>query len=225
MDNLRIWKNVSNPPKQALKKIVGGDLGAAGMTDINPQWRYRAMTEQFGPCGIGWKFQVVKIWSENASDGQFFAFAEVNVYVKDQSEWSEPIPGIGGSMLIVNQKRGPKLDDEAYKKAVTDALGTAMKMIGIGAEVYSGFNDSKYSATNQKTDEAKPSNDMTDEQKKAMKDVWLFIKDYKAAGQTNKAFGEEIVNTLKAEMGELPDNPEKTERANEILNDKYNIPI
>ena len=48
-------------------------------------------------------------------------------------------------MLVANQKSGKYTDDEAYKKAETDALGTACKKLGIGAAVYwQGYADSKY---------------------------------------------------------------------------------
>ena len=36
------------------------------------------------------------------------------------------------------------IDDEAYKKAYTDALGIACKALGFGADIYWGRNDSKY---------------------------------------------------------------------------------
>ena len=37
------------------------------------------------------------------------------------------------------------VDDEAYKKAYTDALGVACKSLGFGADIYRGRNDTKYS--------------------------------------------------------------------------------
>ena len=55
-DNLSIYNALKQPPKEALRAIQGGRL--AGKTDINPQWRYKALTEQFGPCGIGWKYEI-----------------------------------------------------------------------------------------------------------------------------------------------------------------------
>ena len=59
-DNLEIWSQVSRPPKEALRQIKGGRL--AGKTDISPQWRYRIMTEQFGPIGIGWTYSIKDRW-------------------------------------------------------------------------------------------------------------------------------------------------------------------
>lgn len=166
--NMRVWERVRQPPKEALKQIEAGRL--KNKTDINPQWRYQSMTEVFGPCGIGWKYEVVRVWREDATGGEVFAFAEVRVYVRSEKmlptarpdtgpnallpaerealtvrEWSDPIPGIGGSMLIEQEARGLHVNDEGYKMAITDALSVALKMLGVAADVYAGLWDgSKY---------------------------------------------------------------------------------
>lgn len=138
MDNLDIYNALKQPPKEALRTIPGGRL--AGKTDINPQWRYKAMTERFGVCGIGWKYEIVRVFSELADEGQIFAFAEVNLFIK-QGDWSDPIPGYGGSMLVEKEKAGLHASDEGYKMAITDALSTAMKMLGVAADIYAGLWD------------------------------------------------------------------------------------
>ena len=142
-ENLSHWEALSYPPADMLKKIGGGRL--SGMTDIKPQWRYRIMTEIFGPCGIGWKFTVTKQWLEDGDGGQKVAFVNVDLFVKIGDAWSDAIPGNGGSMFIENEQRGPHTCDEAFKMATTDALSVAMKMIGVGAAVYMGeWTGSKY---------------------------------------------------------------------------------
>lgn len=140
MGNLDIYNNLKTPPAEALKPIKAGRL--KGKTDISPQWRIEAMTNQFGICGIGWKYEIAKQWTENADVGQVFAFINVNIYIKNEGEWSDPIPGTGGTLLIVNEKNGVYSDDEAFKKSLTDALGMAMKFLGVAADVYMGKLDS-----------------------------------------------------------------------------------
>jgi hypothetical protein len=144
MDNMELWGRLRMPPKEALKTIKAGRL--KGMSDISPQWRYMAITEIFGPCGVGWKYEIEKLWTEFGSEDQKCAFALVNFYTtQDDGEWSAPIPGIGGSMLVAKESKGPHTSDEAYKMAVTDALSVAMKMIGVAADIYMGNMDgSKY---------------------------------------------------------------------------------
>ena len=139
-----IWDAVSRPPSTALKQIKGGRL--TGMTDVNPQWRYRAMTETFGPCGDGWKYEIARVWQEQGTEGQMLAFAEVHLWWRNSpGPWNGPIPGIGGSMLIAKERDGLRTNDEGYKMAVTDALSVAMKMLGVAADIYAGLWDgSKY---------------------------------------------------------------------------------
>jgi hypothetical protein len=72
-------------------------------------------------------------------------YVQVNLYIKDGDTWSEPIPGMGGDFVIQKDKNGIHGNDEAYKMAVTDAIGTAAKMIGVAADVYRGKYDTKYS--------------------------------------------------------------------------------
>ena len=155
MSNMDLWNTVKQPPAKALKQIQAGRL--KGKSDINPQWRMQAMTEMFGPCGKGWKYTIDRLWTEPGLQDQVFAFAQVSLYIPESVKdnaleklgiekfWSEPIPGIGGSMLLEKQSSGVHHNDEAFKMAVTDALSVAMKALGVAADIYLGLWDgSKY---------------------------------------------------------------------------------
>ena len=140
---IEIYKSLSRPPKDALREIQAGKL--KGKTDINPQWRYKAMTEKFGLVGIGWKYEVQKLWTEAGAGNEKLAFAQVAVFVKDGDAWSEPIVGIGGSKLVQFEKGAAVSNDEGYKMAVTDAFSTALKMLGVAADIYAGrWDGTKY---------------------------------------------------------------------------------
>lgn len=157
MEAIQIYKKLSQPPKTALRQITAGDL--KGKTDINPQWRYEAMTETFGLVGIGWKYEIQKLWTEPGANGETLAFAQVAVFVRapDTKEWSEAIVGIGGSKLINRFSQGPKSNDEGYKMAVTDAFSTSLKMIGVAADIYAGkWDGSKYNETPEQTQAPAP---------------------------------------------------------------------
>jgi hypothetical protein len=143
MQNMDIWNAVARPPKTVLKQITAGRI--KGKSDINPQWRYQIMSEQFGMCGVGWKFTIDRLWTEPGDKGVVFAFAQISVYVKVDGVWSDAIPGVGGHQLLEDEAKGLHNNDEAFKMATTDALGVAMKMLGVAAEVYLGnFDGSKY---------------------------------------------------------------------------------
>ena len=138
-----IYESLARPPKDALREIQAGKL--KGKTDINPQWRYKAMTEAFGLVGIGWKYEIRKLWTEQGAGAEKLAFAQVAVYIKDGDTWSDPIEGIGGSRLVQLEKGAAVSNDEGYKMAVTDAFSTALKMLGVAADIYSGrWDGTKY---------------------------------------------------------------------------------
>lgn len=142
---VKIYQSLSKPPKDALKTIQAGRL--KGKTDINPQWRYKAMTEAFGLVGFGWKYEVQKLWTEPGAGGEVLAFAQVAVFVRaaDGESWSSPIVGVGGHKLVMAEKTGLTSNDEGFKMAITDAFSTALKMLGVAADIYAGrWDGSKY---------------------------------------------------------------------------------
>lgn len=141
--NMRLWEKVDKPPQEALKAIQAGRL--KGKTDINPQWRLKVMTELFGPCGEGWKYEIIDMMDRTCGD-EVVVRVRINLYVKiTENLWSDPIPGVGGSMLIENESRGLHVNDEAYKMALTDALSVAMKQLGVASAIYEGrWDGSKY---------------------------------------------------------------------------------
>ena len=142
MNNLEIYNKVRVVPKEAQKTISGGRL--KGMTDINPMWRIKALTEQFGPCGIGWKYVIKSKQLEEGANGEIAAFVDIDLYYKHNDMWSEAIPGTGGAMFVAKEKNGPFTSDECYKMALTDAISVACKAIGFGADVYWDKDKSKY---------------------------------------------------------------------------------
>ena len=143
-DTMRLWNQCSRPPKDQLRKITGGRLN--GMTDIKPQWRVKVLTEMFGPCGEGWTYRRTNLDFREGSDGQICVFVDIElVYKTADGNWSEPIPGSGGSMYIAKEKNGLFTSDEAIKMATTDAISVASKMLGVASEIYEGhFDGSKY---------------------------------------------------------------------------------
>lgn len=141
-ENLILYDRFRAVPENAKKPIPAGRL--AGMTDISPMWRIKSLTEAFGACGFGWKYTIDKQWVEPGADGVAMAFCNISLFVKQDGVWSDGIPGTGGASLVAKEKSGLYNDDEAFKKALTDALSVACKALGMGADVY-WDKDSKYS--------------------------------------------------------------------------------
>lgn len=141
-DNLDIYEAVRHVPETAQKEIVAGRL--KGKTDINPIWRIKTLTEQFGPCGIGWKYKILDKRLEQGGNGEIAAFVDIDLYIRYAGEWSEGIPGTGGAMFAANEKNGLYISDECFKMALTDAISVSCKALGIGADVYWAQDATKY---------------------------------------------------------------------------------
>jgi len=149
MGNLDLWEKFRVVPPEAQKAIGGGRL--KGMTDINPMFRLKCLTEQFGVCGVGWKYTITKQWLEEGADGVQSAFVNIDLYHKCNGEWSEAVPGTGGSGFVDKEFKGLYTSDECFKMALTDAISVACKALGMGADVYWNKDTTKY---NKQSDEA-----------------------------------------------------------------------
>lgn len=171
MDNMKYYEAFRAVPENAKKTIAGGKL--KGMTDINPMWRIKALTEMFGPCGIGWYYEVDNKWTEIVA-AEVAVFVDIKLYVKADGEWSKPIHGTGGSKLASSTKNGIEMSDECYKMATTDALSVACKQLGIGADVYWDKDKTKYSAPAEEKNE-----DKAIEEAKLKAQVMKYINDVK----------------------------------------------
>lgn len=137
----------------ALKPIDFGKL--KNKTAIDPQWRIDKMTEIYGLCGIGWKVEIAEVKTETAPNKEELIFMTVNLFIRDGDGWSGPVVGVGGDKIIALEKGNLVPNDEAWKKCYTDAVGNAMKYLGIGAAIYrGGFQYSKYASAEEEKREA-----------------------------------------------------------------------
>lgn len=137
--NLAWWKSWEHVSPGMLKEIKGGNLN--GKSDINPVWRFKALTEAFGPCGIGWLVTEAERWKDEAA-GEISVNVKVHLRIRIGGEWSHPIEGVGGSKLC-GKGRGDGINDEAWKMATTDAISVACKALGMAADVYTGRQSHK----------------------------------------------------------------------------------
>ena len=125
MSNMDYYSAARVVPDNAVKPISGGTYGSAGLSDINTQWRIERMTEIFGPIGVGWAWEPVELRTENG-----VCYAHITLRYKTGDGWSEPIHGYGGT------KVSGRDDSDLVKSTITDALGNAMRYVGIGADVW-----------------------------------------------------------------------------------------
>lgn len=168
-ENMRIYNQVRVVPQEAKREITAGRL--KGKTDINPMWRIKALTEQFGICGIGWKYVITDKRLEAGADGEMSAFVDIDLFIKIGGEWSEAIPGTGGSAFVAKERNGLYTSDECFKMALTDAISVACKALGFGADVYWQADATKYTPRENAQPKAEP-DVITVEQRKQLIAAW-----------------------------------------------------
>lgn len=152
MENMSIYDKVRNCPPEALRPIQAGKL--KGKSDINPMWRIKILTELFGPCGVGWRTEEETFWTTPGANGEVIAWCSLKLRYADteSGEWSDPVFGIGGSMLVDTQKGNLTSNDDGFKMAHTDAISVACKALGIAADVYWNADATKYTAATKEPD-------------------------------------------------------------------------
>ena len=159
MNNLELYNKVREVPKEAKKDIQAGRL--KGKTDINPMWRIKSLTENFGMIGVGWYYNITKQWLEEGSNGEIAAFINIELFVKVNGEWSMPIVRTGGSSFVAKESKGLYVSDECFKMALTDAISVSCKALGFGANVYWDKDSTKYGKQINGTNETESNNQST----------------------------------------------------------------
>ncbi len=143
--NLDLWNRLGKTDPAHTKKFKRA--GGFGGTAIKPIYTSQKMTEEFGPAGKGWGMGEPSFQTIPASEGQVAVYCTVSLWWADADGAVNTVYGVGGDMVVVKQSSGLRTDDEAFKKAFTDAIGNAMKHLGMSADVHMGlFDDSKYVA-------------------------------------------------------------------------------
>tara|TARA_R100000951_G_scaffold61874_1_gene51965 strand:- start:139 stop:678 length:540 start_codon:yes stop_codon:yes gene_type:complete len=154
--NKYIWDQVKHTNPKHTKPFPS--FGRT-LTTIDPMYQIMVMTDTFGPVGEGWNWKCKYTYTEKV------VFAEVSVAHKktaqikllDKDGLTENYWDYYGPVCSVEPLFNTKgnLDDEAPKKAMTDALTKAFSHLGLSADVFLGlFDNNKY--IQQMTEKFKP---------------------------------------------------------------------
>lgn len=140
-ENLELWHKVEKTPESQTKAITGKPYKG---TSPKPYFLVQKATETFGPCGIGWGFEIVNERVENGADGDKVHIAHIRVWYEWNGKRGQ-VEHVGQTMLAGKNRNGPFTDEDAPKKSVTDALVKALSMIGFAGDIFMGrYDDSKY---------------------------------------------------------------------------------
>ena len=147
-DNMKIWNAVSETKPSQTKKVR---QGARQFTAIDAYSQIEAATEQFGPVGKGWGWRILETGKLESA-----AFVLMKFWWKEEEEIHD-FEVFGGSKFLKNDGK-PFDPDEAYKKALTDAITKALSYLGFNADVFTGkFDDNKYVQERKQEEQAEVS--------------------------------------------------------------------
>jgi hypothetical protein len=143
-DNKALWVRAFTTDPRAVKAITGKQYKG---NSPKPYWIIERMTDEFGPCGIGWGFTILGERFERLTDTDVLHVATVRLwYVLDgkRGEFEQ----IGQTKATYKTKDGGMMvDEDAPKKSVTDALVKCASYLGFAGDIFSGmWDDSKYVA-------------------------------------------------------------------------------
>jgi hypothetical protein len=167
-DNLRIWEALAKTDPSQTKQFsrAGGFKGTA----VKPIWVVKRLTELFGPCGEGWGIDEPSFQVIHGDNKEVLVYCTVSCW---HGSPANRLYGVGGDKVVTHIRANQQYnrperwenDDEAFKKAFTDAVNNAFKFVGVAADIHMGqFDDSKYvnelrrefeEAANPKTGEPK----------------------------------------------------------------------
>ena len=173
---LALW-NRNEVTDYSAGKAFRGRGGFAG-TAINATYVVKRLTEEFGPCGQGWGFEILADdvlpgapvhsaagvplgneqlhrlrirfwWLDGAGRNAFEAFGQTLLV-----SWRAPKnEGDRGAFVT---------DEDAPKKSLTDAITKAASWLGFGADVHLGLWDDNRYVAERAAAERKPSNPAAD---------------------------------------------------------------
>ena len=142
-----IWLKLCETDPKRTKDFYKGYSG----TSVNPNYIYEKLTTVFGPCGIGWGFEVTQDRYVKGANFDADGVTEqthdlqIQFWYKNGDNISKPIPAYGCTQYVYKDKNGWHTDEDAPKKSLTDALTKASQFIGMSADIFGGlWDDNKY---------------------------------------------------------------------------------
>ncbi|WP_165313010.1 hypothetical protein [Vibrio ziniensis] len=143
--NMSLWMKGFKTDLQHVKPDQNGRLS------IKTQYRLMKATEIWGAVGVGWGYKVLREWVDNGApiimNGAITEYFEqihkVEIEFWYMHEGTKVSFTQYGDTRKLYMARGGYFvhDDEVEKKSLSDALGKAMSMVGICADVYLGTYD------------------------------------------------------------------------------------
>lgn len=138
--NLELWNRVQETDPNFTTKVEFGQK----FTSIDAMYQVRRATQEFGPVGTGWGYDTVMSTVSLGQMGEL-AVCDLTLWYINQGEKKHYGPIRACNKLCA---KSGHIDEDAWKKALTDALTKALSHLGFSADVFLGmFDDNRYVET------------------------------------------------------------------------------
>lgn len=137
-ENLKIWESNKTIDPKYTKHVT--DAGKQPFTNIDTYFLLETATNQFGPYGQGFGLKELSIDEVHLGDTILVKLQGIFFYQGGE------FPVFNSLKLMYKTSKGyDKIDEDAYKKIITNTIGKALSYLGFGADVYMGkFEDAAY---------------------------------------------------------------------------------
>ena len=197
-DNLDLWNAVADIDPEHTKPITGKDYKG---TSPNPQYIIKLATEHLGPVGKGFGWNVIDD-GINAFGETSIHFCRIRFWWRDGDEIRE-YENYGQTKMAYKTQQGYiKVDEDAPKKSLTDAIVKCLSHLGFAANIFLGrWDDSGY--VNEVRKEFERKNDPDREEREAKEAANLAAEQAEAL-----AGAEAFTDNFEAKIKTLTDTPE-----------------
>jgi len=159
-ENLAIWDLVKDTDKSFVKPMFSAN--GSNLSSINPNYQVLRATNLFGPCGIGWGYEVTSesyiqgpsLYPERPEAGNHtLHVVQVKLWYKHKGEIGA-VSHFGQTKLSSVDASGKVIfDEDAPKKSLTDGISKCLSMLGFSADIYGGqFDGSQQNNTTANTE-------------------------------------------------------------------------
>ncbi|SFV90173.1 Phage protein [hydrothermal vent metagenome] len=137
-DTLKLWDAVKKIDPKYTKQV--NDAGKQRFTNIDAYYLIERATETFGSMGKGFGLKELQMDEVHLGDTILVKLQAVFFYPEGE------FPVYNAMKLVYKTQKGyDKVDEDAYKKLITNTLSKALSYLGFGADVYMGkFEDAAY---------------------------------------------------------------------------------
>jgi len=217
--NLEVWEKHASIPEKFLKKISGKDYNG---NSPNATYIVKCLSSLFGKCGEGWGYSIKEQGFREFQDGTVLHWVILQFWTGSRENYFEQF---GQTKVAYNTSANRyKVDEDAPKKSITDAITKAASHLGIASDIYLGlYDDNKYIAPREEDELVKPVvNKKNAESAERNSPPELSIEEIEYIAHTIKALETlDSIEMLDAQMNNIANCCKERSYDRQVMKDIY----